>query len=685
LTLERLLQPKSIAVFGGREAREVVRQCQRMGFAGDIWPVHPSLEEVRGLPCYRSVAELPSAPDASFVGVNRHLTIDIIRQLSERAAGGAVCYASGFGEVDDGAALQDALLKAAETMPILGPNCYGVINYLDGALLWPDQHGSERVERGVAILTQSSNIGINLTMQARGLPIAYLIALGNQAQTDLAGALDTLIDDTRVSAVGLYIEGFTNIPMLQEVMRRAHERNLPVVVVKSGASVQGARITRSHTASMAGADDVANALLDRLGMARVRDLDTLVETLKLLHVHGPLKGNRLCSMSCSGGEASLMADTAVGRRIVFPDLSDEQFKAVSQTVHELVSVSNPLDYHTFAWNKEEELFGTYRAMLRCGFDLSILVLDFPRLDRCTIETWEPAVRAIKRAAQETGAPTAVLASLPESLPEGIAKELISAGIVPLCGLRQAIDAAEAAASVGPGALEVKNNAGLPGPLSFLRSKHARRLDEYDAKQVLRAAGIAVPSGAKATDLVSLEEKAKRLNFPLALKGCDPDLLHKSEQGAVHLNIEDMATLLRVAEPLFDRFDTVLVEEMVTDAVGEWIVGINHDPAIGPWMLIGAGGVFAELLSDRAVVLLPAETHHLERAIDSLKISSMMSGYRGLPVGDRQALLSALKSLSDFAYAHSDTLIELEINPLLICPTGKGVCAADAVIQQATPV
>ncbi|MGA1696555.1 MAG: acetate--CoA ligase family protein, partial [Arenicellales bacterium] len=273
----------------------------------------------------------------------------------------------------------------------------------------------------------------------------------------------------------------------------------------------------------------------------------------------------------------------------------------------------------------------------------------------------------------------------ESLPVGIAKELISVGIVPLCGLRQAIDAAEAAASVGPGALEVKNNAGLPGPLSFLRSKHARRLDEYDAKQVLRAAGIAVPSGAKATDLVSLEEKAKRFNFPLALKGCDPDLLHKSEQGAVHLNIEDMATLLRVAEPLFDRFDTVLVEEMVTDAVGEWIVGINHDPAIGPWMLIGAGGVFAELLSDRAVVLLPAEAHHLERAIDSLKISSMMSGYRGLPVGDRQALLSALKSLSDFAYAHSDTLIELEINPLLICPTGKGVCAADAVIQQATPV
>ncbi len=671
-------------MFGGREAREVVRQCQRMGFGGDIWPVHPTLDEVNGLRCYRSVRELPTSPDASFVGVNRHLTVEIIRELSACGAGGAVCYASGFGEVEDGKDLHEALLAAAGNMPILGPNCYGVINYLDGALLWPDQHGSERVQRGVAILTQSSNIGINLTMQARGLPIAYLIALGNQAQTDLAGALDTLIDDERVSAVGLYIEGFTNVPMLQTVMQRAHRRGLPVVAVKSGASLQGARITQSHTASMAGADEVASALLDRLGVARVRDLDTLIETLKLLHVHGPLKGNRLCSMSCSGGEASLMADTAVDRGVVFPDLTDDQFESISKTVHPLVSVSNPLDYHTFAWNKEEELFGTYQAMLRCQFDLSILVLDFPRLDRCSIETWEPAVRALKRAAQDTQAPTAVTASLPESLPESIAKEFIAEGIAPLCGLRQTLDAAAAAARIGQRIARNDSPECLPGPNRSLQLRPSEALDEHDAKELLRKAGITTPLGAKVGDLASLKSAASELTFPLALKACDSSLLHKSELGAVHLGIENLPTLLSTGERLLDRFDALLVEEMIPDAVGELIVGINHDPVIGPWMMIGSGGLFAELLNDREIVLLPAQIPDLERAIDSLKASALIGGYRGAPLGDRAALIDALKALSDFWQLNRDTLVELEINPLLVRPQGKGVCAVDAVLRRTSP-
>ena len=172
-----------------------------------------------------------------------------------------------------------ALLSAAGSMPFLGPNCYGVINYLDGALLWPDQHGGKRVERGVAILSQSSNIGINLTMQARGLPIAYLIALGNQAQTDLGDALDTLLRDERVSAIGLYIEGFKDVPVLERVTRVARERKIPVVALKSGASDQGAKIAQSHTAAMAGSDDVADALLKRLGIGRAHDLDTLMTSI----------------------------------------------------------------------------------------------------------------------------------------------------------------------------------------------------------------------------------------------------------------------------------------------------------------------------------------------------------------------------------------------------------------------
>ncbi len=666
-------------MFGGREAREVVRQCRRMAFAGDIWPVHPSATEVEGYRCYKNVDELPGAPDASFIGVNRRITVEVVRSLSKINAGGAVCYASGFNEVSDGEALNDALVDGAGEMPILGPNCYGVINYLDGALLWPDQHGGQRVDRGVALLTQSSNIGINLTMQSRALPIAYLVALGNQAQTDLAGVLETLVEDDRVTAIGLYIEGFPDVQALAQVMGRARERCLPVVAVKSGVSAQGASITRSHTASMAGSDEAASALFERLGIARVQDLDTLIESLKLLHVHGPLKGNRLCSMSCSGGEASLMADTALGRDVVFPELTPEQHDAVAKTVHELVSVSNPLDYHTFAWNKEEDLFATYSAMLACGFDLSMLVLDFPREDRCNLETWDPAVNAITRSVDKTGAATAVVASLPESLPEAVATELMGRGIAPLCGIRQALDAVQATAQIGAAWRRPVADMTLPGPASSL-PQSLESLDEWQAKSELAASGVDVPCGERVDSAEALENAARSLTYPLVLKGCDTKLMHKSDAGAVIIDIGRIDDLVAAGKTLFARYPNLLIEEMVTDAVCELIVGVRQDPVIGPWMMIGSGGVYAELLADHKVVLLPVQNDDLEELIKSLKINPLLKGYRGSEPADMSALLDVLQSLARFSLEKRDVLMELEINPLLVRPKGKGVCAVDAVLQ-----
>ena len=667
-----------MAVFGGREACEVVRQCKRMGFAGDIWPVHPSRETVEGYRCYRDVSALPGIPDASFIGVNRHATVGIVDSLSRVGAGGAVCYASGFNEVADGEALNDALLAAAGSMPILGPNCYGLINYLDGALMWPDQHGGERVERGVALFSQSSNIGLNLTMQSRGLPIAYLLALGNQAKTGLADALEAALDDPRVTAVGLYIEGFVDVPAFERAMRRATEQRVPVAALKSGASNQGARITQSHTASMAGSDEAADALFARLGIARVHDLDTLIEVLKLLHVHGPLAGNRLCSMSCSGGEASLMADAVISRDLVFPELNMAQHQAVADTVHELVSVSNPLDYHTFDWNREEELCATYSAMLGCGFDLSLLVLDFPRADRCDLKTWGPAVSAISRAAHDTDVPTAVVASLPESMPESVARQLIADGIVPLCGLRQALDAAQAAATIGAAWQRQLPDTALPGP-SRATGHVLTRVDEWQAKVELAQAGLTVPRGQRVRSLKALMAAAQSLDFPLALKVCDADIAHKSEHNAVILNIRDQDALSGYGQDLFARYRQLLVEEMVTDAVCEMIVGVSQDPAIGPWMLLGSGGIQAELAPDRTVVLLPADCAMLERALASLKAYPLLVGFRGTPIADTAALLQALQQVGEFALARKDSLVELELNPLLVRPKGKGVVAVDALL------
>ena len=224
--LHRLFSPQTVAVIGGGIwGRSVIQQCQKLGFDGMLYAVHPKVKAIAGVPAYRSVADLPVVPDATFIAVNRDATIDIVHQLSKRGAGGAVCFASGFLEAEEenaeGAALQEALINAAGDMPIIGPNCYGFVNYLDRFCLWPDQHGGRPVERGVAIVTQSSNIMINLTMQQRGLPIAFALTAGNQAQTSLADLGRAVLDDPRVTALGLHIEGIGELADFEDLARYA--------------------------------------------------------------------------------------------------------------------------------------------------------------------------------------------------------------------------------------------------------------------------------------------------------------------------------------------------------------------------------------------------------------------------------------------------------------------------------
>jgi acyl-CoA synthetase (NDP forming) len=231
--LRRLLRPRSIAVLGSGWARNVIEQCAKMGFDGPVWPVHPTREEIAGVRCYPSLAALPGVPDATFIGVNRHATLDVVAELAAMGAGGATCFASGWEEAGE-AGLQAQLVAAAGEMPILGPNCYGVINYLDGALLWPDQHGGVRVDRGVALLSQSSNIVINLTMQARGLPVAYVACLGNAAQVGLAELAGALLADERVTALGMYVEGIDDAAAFADLAERARAAGKGIVCIKSG-------------------------------------------------------------------------------------------------------------------------------------------------------------------------------------------------------------------------------------------------------------------------------------------------------------------------------------------------------------------------------------------------------------------------------------------------------------------
>jgi acyl-CoA synthetase (NDP forming) len=451
--LQRLFQPDSIAVVGGGDwCEQVILQCQKMGFAGAIHAVHPTKNDIAGIRPLRCVGDLPAPPDAVFIGVNRHATIDVVTQLVQMGAGGAVCFAAGFREaaheVADGDDLQTALLAAAGDMPVLGPNCYGFLNYLDGVALWPDQHGGDRVDSGVALVMQSSNVAINMTMQMRGLPMAFVATVGNQAQTGLSEIGKALLANPKVTALGLYVEGIDDLAAFVDLARIAQAIGKRIVALKIGRSAQAQQAAVSHTASIAGSDAGADALLARLGIGRVTSLSALLETLKLLHMVGPLRSARVASLSCSGGEASLMADTAIGTAVSFPPLTSAQEGMLRRVLGPLVALSNPLDYHTFIWGDEDAMTATYAAMMRDDIALGIVVLDFPRPDKCTAPDWDLALNAVYCAQAQTGRPIAVLSSVVETMPEAVAQRLVRKGILPMCGMPEALEAISVAAGLG---------------------------------------------------------------------------------------------------------------------------------------------------------------------------------------------------------------------------------------------
>ena len=684
--LTRLLRPRSLAIVGGKAAEEASRQCRALGFAGPIWPVNPKREEMAGLPCFADMASLPAAPDAVFLAAPAPATIALAGDLG--GSGGAICYAADFAESGpEGVARQAALLEAAAGVPLVGPNCYGMLNLFDRVALWPDQHGCLPIDsgRGVAIISQSGNLALNLTMQARGLPIGYVISVGNCADVTPADLIEALIADERVSAIGLHLEGLGSVARFSEACLAARAAGVPIVALKTGASAKGAALTLSHTSSLAGADALIDALFARYGIARAHDPATFLETLKVLHISGPLRGRRITSASCSGGEASLTADLAEAAGLETPDFPPPTQSLLEDVLGPRVNVANPLDYHTYIWGDLAAQTACFGAMLGADFEASLLILDFPRADRCTAADWDITLAAFRAAARARpalpGTLRMVASSLAETMPEAVAAALLAEGIVPAAGLAEALRAIAAAARIGE-AWSRPAPAALPEQPLPATSELAT-WDEVRSKAALAEAGVPVPRHRVLT-LTELEDTATPLPapFPLVLKAVGADLAHKTEVGGVALNLASREALLAAAHGMSRLSGQILVEEMASGTVAELIVGVSRDPQFGLFLTLGAGGIFVELLRQTEQVLLPASRADIAAALARLPLHKVLEGYRGKPGCDMAALVDAIAAIAGWAIAHADRLEEMDVNPLLALP--QGAMAVDALIRMRNP-
>ena len=676
--LHRLISPKSIAVVGNRGANFAIRESLKLGYSHQIWAVHPYLESLEGIKCFKDIKDLPEVPDATFIAVNAESAIEVVSDLKSMGGGGAVLYASGFGEVGaEGLMRNQQLVKAASGMPLIGPNCYGFINSLDGIALWPDVHGCEPVSEGVAIITQSGNIGLNMTMQSSGLPIAYMFTLGNQTNTNIADIIHAMLDDSRVNAIGLHIEGISDIKSFDIAAKRALMMKIPIITIKSGKTKASAKIALSHTSSLTGSDELYNALFERLGIARVETVPEFLETLKLINVLGVIEHGGVASMSCSGGEAGMMADLIDGLEINFPSLTSSHKAKVKKTLNDYVEVDNPLDYHTFIWGDRKRTSECFSAMMSGQFAATMLLLDWPKSKESEQKDWDATLFALSDALSGTNEKAIVLASMADCMPKRIIEECLSLGIAPMVGLDVCLKALNHSYKIGR-AFSSNSSPDLEVLRNSSEHKSKQQLTEYQGKQLLKKYGVTIPMGCLVENVTEAIKAAEEISFPVTLKVSAAKLAHKTELNGVRLNIQNVKTLKEACDNLFKISPELLIEKMIESPICELIIGMDYDPTFGKHIIVGGGGVYVELLQDSSVLILPVSREDIRLALSNLKVFKLLEGFRGGMKGDIEAVIDSVMSVIELI--RTNAVEELDINPLLVLKGSDGVVAADTLIK-----
>lgn len=687
--LKRLLAPRHLAFIGGRSMARALKRCAEGGYQGQMWLVNPQHDSLEGVPCVRSVAELPCGPDAVFIATNRELTLICVTELAAKGAGGAICYASGFAETGvQGQALQDQLLKAAGEMALLGPNCYGLLDYLHSSALWPVAHGGKTVEKGVAVLTQSGNFAYNLSMSDRSLPVAYMASVGNQAQLGIAELMDVLLDEPRVTAIGLHLEGLKNVPGFARAAHKALEKGIPIIALKTGVSQIGAELALSHTSSLAGSDALYDSLFDRLGVIRVSGPVSFVETLKAAACGNLPAGKSLIALACSGGDAGLIADYAERNDLSLPTLDESQRVELAHVLPSYANLVNPLDFTTAIWGDREALDTMLDSALRTEADAAVLVLDYPSEATGERKECDLLLELYCAALTRHGKTGFVTSAFPELLPASARERLHARGVAALQGVEDGLAAwgriagyqhnRQALLALGESALVPICPRKLEG--------EGQLLDEWQSKQALRAFGLPTPQGVLSTPSNALNA-ANSLGYPVVLKAVSAQLPHKTEAGAVALNLHDAQALSDALEQMRARiadyvpgvpFDHVLLERMATPPLAELIVGIKRETHFGLALVIGAGGILVELLKDSRSLLLPTNEGAIRAALLSLRSAPLMQGFRGREAADMDALVASICAVADYACENAGQLLELDVNPLLV--GAQGTTAVDALIR-----
>ena len=681
--LERLIAPRSIAVVGAspRAGSFGLRTLENLAnFRGAVWPVNAKYGQVGPYVCYPSLAALPGKPDLVALVVPREGVQAALADAAAAGAGGVVVYASGYGEMarEEGAAEQRRLgeIARAARMPMLGPNCMGLVNHElgVGVSFIPEYSKMPRRVGPIAFVSQSGALGYCLAQAAeRGVGYRYFFSVGNSSDVDVADLIGAMAEDPGVRAIACLFEGVPDARRLLEAGARAKEAGKPVIVYKLGVSEDGAAAARSHTGSLAGSAEAFRALFDRAGFVTVDDYEALVEYAKFFAAAGKPLARGVAVVSGSGGAGIISADMAARHGVPMPQPMESTVAVLKSVVPEFGAARNPCD-------PTGQVLSVPESYNKCCQAL----LDDPQ--------YGALICAMSVASRETGPKrSADIAALARSQSKPIAVAWVSEWLQgpaseayegdDRVGFFRSMDRCYAAIAawqrwhenVPHEAVRVSSRT----PLSLPEGKKV--LGEREAKAVLGKYGLRSAPGRQAKDADAAVRAAAELGYPVVLKA-DGDIEHKTEAGAVKLDLRDEAALRAACAAMTTApgltFDGFLVQSMVKGGV-ELVVGVKRDPQCGPVVLVGLGGVLVEVLRDTALALAPVGKKEARRMLERLKGFKLLQGYRGTPPADLDAVCEAIARISEFSADHADTVEEIDVNPLLARP--DGAIALDALI------
>jgi len=696
--LDPLLQPRCVAIIGAspREntlGNNVVVNLARFGYAGRIFPVHPSAPEVAGLPAFRSIAALPEAPDCAVLAVSADKVLGALEEGAARGLKAAVIFASGFAELGaEGSARQRELKDfcARTGMLVCGPNCLGVVNVHQRVSLYSSGIPEGMREGGLAVVSHSGSACIALSTLGR-FGMSNLVSVGNAAVLDMADYLEYLAADTHTRVVALFMETLRDADAFVRGMDAMHRVGKPVVALKVGRSAKGAAASAAHTGSLAGNWDAYEDFFRRHGVIAVDDFDEMTESLELgLKLAKKPRGDGVAVIAVSGGETSLVADIADRAGVRLPDLAPATVAQLKTVLPAFGSVGNPLDTtDRGVYDAQNVYAGSIRALAADpAISLIAVVQDCSiGLSARGANNYRRIAQTVADASREVDLPVAFFNTTAGGLHPHVVEPFADTQVAVMQGARASLLAIRRC--IDHAAHKPRQE---PAAVPVLAPWQARLMEgspftERESKQFLAAHGIAVTRELPAKNADEAVAAAGSIGYPVVMKIESPDIPHKTEAGGVRVGLADAHSVRGAFDEMLasakryapaGRIDGAVVQEMVGGGI-ETTAGLSRQEPFGMGVVFGAGGVLVELVKDAALALAPLDEQAARDLIARTRASRLLAGYRGAVAGDVAALAALLSRLSAIGAAYCEHLEAVDLNPVSVLPEGRGVRVLDALV------